>query len=144
MSETPSIATDPFGIRQSAKAAAARDEELHVLAPAAQLAHAPRLVDVALHDVPVEARIRAQRALEIHARARAQLAQRRALERLAHGLEAQAARLGGDHREAGPVHRDAVAHAHTGRDRRRVDREAGRLAARDDLDHVSQRLDDAR
>ena len=109
VSETPSIATEPFSTSSSAKPALRRDEEPHVVARAAQLAHAARPVHVALHDVAVEAAVRAQRALEVHARARAQRAERGALERLAHRLEGERAARESTHREAGAVHRDAVA-----------------------------------
>ena len=99
-------------------------------------------VHVPLDDVPVEVRVRAQRALEVHRRAGRELRERRARERLAHRLEAQRPPAGARHGEAGAAHRDRIPDARLGRERRRAHDEAQQLAQRLDGLHRPDRLDD--
>ena len=126
VSETPSIATEPFSRGRRASRVA-------VAPGAGRRRHRDRAratrpsVHVALHDVAVEARRRrASRARGSRARPRAELAERVRSSVSRTASKWSRAALEPRHRQAGAVHRDAVADAHARGDLRGVDRDGRR------------------
>src|SRR3954449_3507094 len=80
--------------------------------------HDADAVDVALDDVAAQARVGAQRELEVHAAARGNLGQRGPPQRLVHDLGAEAVAAHADRRQADAVDGDGVAVAQLGGERR--------------------------
>ena len=97
---------------------------------------------MALYDVAVEAASRAQRELQVEARADLLVAQGGAVQGLLYGVEGDPVALYGDHRQAGAVHGDGVADLDTLDHVGRVDHEPGEVAARLERRHATRRFDD--
>ena len=115
---TPSIVTEPCGTLTSTTAAGAASVTTDALCSRAMRDHGADAVDVALHQVPAEARLQREGALEVEPVAGPLAPQRGAPHRLGHGVGPEPVARQARHREARPAGGDRVAHARAVRARR--------------------------
>src|SRR5205823_1845868 len=99
-------------------------------------------VDVPLHVVPAERLARAERRLDVDARAGLEPRERGARERLGNGVEGDAAAVHGDCRQAAAVDSDGIADGEAGGRRRRLDLEPDPGIAALDADDAPDLADD--
>ena len=112
----PSMAMEPFSTRKGSSSAGTRTRSHQFSSPSgSEREELARAVHVALHDVAAQTAGGRKRALQVHARARAQVAQVAAAQGF--GRHVGGERIGPriHRREAHAVHRDAGAHRHVSR-----------------------------
>ncbi len=109
VSETPSTVIEPLSTTSGAKLSGQRDPHHLPLLAGAHLDHRAGAVDVPLHDVAAEPRVRGERALEVDGCAGGDAGEARHIERLPHHVGGEPVGALVDDGQADPAHRDRVA-----------------------------------